>query len=171
MKKNIDSLLKMTSFIACVVFTTLSVNLIINPMEDLVRSAFTLFFALITAGIMYLVASQPIPKPKQDLLSILKTNGTGILEGTCRSKNGTDFMENIVSENAPDLIDVNFSLGSQYLGCYSFDCDGFDDPDQYDGLYVAYGPLRTEDSKFAVFLSIYFDEYMRVSRFVARLDS
>ena len=105
-----------------------------------------------------------------DLIKILQTNGTGILEGTCRSKDGRPFMDSVFPEEVQDPIDINFSLGAQYLGCYSFDCEGSDEPEDKNGLYVSYGPLILDNLSASVYVHIYYDRVWEVSRFTARLQ-
>lgn len=135
--------------------------------DDLSDKQFGL--TLVIIGVIFSVPVFLWEEPK-NLLEILKTNGTGILEGTCRSKDGRPFMDSVFPEEVQDPVDINFSFGAHYLGCYSFDCEGSDEPDDKNDLYVSYGPLVLDDSSTSVYVYIYYDRVWEVSRFTARLD-
>jgi hypothetical protein len=166
-----DFSLKIINFMGCVAFTALAVDLLINPIAG-TTSGFTLFLVfLFLSGFLFVLANQPLSKPKQDLLSILKTNGTGILEGTCLVKGARDKYGNGLFKREDDVdpppVHVNFSLGAQYLGCYLFRGEDGDEIEEK-RLEITFGRLVLEEG-LHVEVTVYLDRTLEVVRFVAQL--
>ncbi len=65
---------------------------------------------------------------KMDLLSILRENGTGLLEGMCRLEQATrDFSGSRLIQLKPsERVKMNFSLGIEHLGNHTIRVDSKD---------------------------------------------
>ncbi len=169
---NFDFFMKMALFMACALFTILAVNTMLSPTEDyLPRFTLSLFYLSI-AGFLYVFLTLPISVPKQDLISILKTNGTGVLEGTClvkgaRDKYGYGLFNSIDDDVDPPPVHVNFSLGTQYLGCYLFRGEDGNEIEEK-RLEITFGRLVLEEGPH-VEVTVYLDRTLEVVRFVAQL--
>lgn len=122
---NFDFFMKMALFMACALFTILAVNTILSLTEDyLPRFTLSLFYLSI-AGFLYVLLTLPISVPKQDLLSILKTNGTGVLSGLCRPHDKQISLQGFLESDGPESqILLDFSLNENHLGSYVFNWEG-----------------------------------------------
>ena len=100
-----------------------------------------------------------------DLLSILKSNGTGLLEGLCRPHNRNNHDESsFITLKTNDKLKVDFSLGVEYLGVYEIKVESAED----DGTKLDCIITETEnDGMGFVALRIYIKDMGDFGRFEA----
>ncbi len=61
-----------------------------------------------------------------DLLSILRENGTGLLEGLCRLQNNRFPNYRLVDLESSKKVKMNFSMGTENLGTYEIKVESND---------------------------------------------
>lgn len=95
---------------------------------------------------------------KKDLLTILRSNGTGLLKGTCRPVHFNSFEEDAVNFDEP--IKIAFSLHEKNLGSFDFDAGCHDEKsvsgtisDEKVWLEITWNPAGT-DCEYAEFTAI-----------------
>ncbi len=92
-----------------------------------------------------------------NLITILKTNGTGLLQGLCRPAEFDSF-QNLEE----DEVDVNFSLGEKNLGKFKIKIESVGDDE---GNYI-HAYLTGED----IYMDISFGSLVSLAKFEAVLN-
>jgi hypothetical protein len=96
-----------------------------------------------------------------DLLSVLKSNGTGLLEGLCRlhNRDGISFF-NLTSSNK--MVKIDFSIGAENLGTYKVRIDSIEESGNINCTI-----METEDIGMGVLLRIKIEDVGDFGRFQA----